>query len=120
MATFTLTKEVTETFDEGWGVDVVPIWDWDIDEKISEIHVSVAEIKADFAKLIGGQWCVSFDGKSLWVPIANFEHVDDLRSDDTHDLRSRWFETEAEARAHAGWVEKVWANPEPWRSFVMT
>lgn len=122
MASFTLTREVTETFDEGWGVEVIPIWVGEDDgpEQVADIDVMTYRITAQDARLIGGAWCVTQEmGGGLWgCPIANFLHAEDLPQDDTHDLRSRWFATEQEAEDHARSTIERWMNPEPWCSFV--
>jgi hypothetical protein len=115
MAEFTLTHEVAETYHEGWGVDIIPIWG--DDERITEIDVMVVEIDAGNARLVGGAWCMPA-GNGYWVPIVNFRDESDLVYDDTHDLRTRWFATAKEATDHATYTRQRWDNPSPWESFV--
>jgi hypothetical protein len=120
--TFTLTKEVTETFSEGWGVAVEPLYEIDEeevnwDERICDVVATVVRIDKDAAELIGGVWCVS-DEVGHWFPIENFEERDDLTQDDTHDFRDRWFATEDAAREHATYTVNRFQNPSPWESFV--
>ncbi len=118
---FTLTGPPTaQTFTEGWGVFVDPIFaneEYYSEGTIEDIEVSVVEInEATSSDFIGGVFCVSVDG--MYVPIENFAKAEHLANDDHHDLRTRWFATEEEAREHANWVEQRWLNPEPWTSFV--
>jgi hypothetical protein len=111
---------------EGWGVDVTPIYadeDGDYDEKIVDINVSICHIVQENVKEVGGAWCLgtqTLAGKwsGFYVPVENFQFVPDLNEDDTHDLRTRWFATEDDARAHAETVKSRWEHPEVWESFV--
>lgn len=115
--TFTRTTSRTREYREGWGVHVLTVHAADSDD-VAEIDVSVVRIADDtVTHLIGGAWCVALDG--YYVPAENFEDVPDLTRDDAHDLRSRWFATEEEARAWAHHVESRWARPEPWCAFVV-
>lgn len=121
MATFDVTTTRTRTFTQGWGVHVIPIWDTDDDGndtgRISAIEVGVARIAADTVEIVGGVPCV-LDSSGINVPVENFATLNDLSVGDTHDLRTRFFETESEAREHAEWTQNRWDNPSPWESFV--
>jgi hypothetical protein len=121
MSTFDLEVTRTITISEGWGVTCMPIWAADDDppEHITEVEVFVAEITHERCELIGGAWCVLVEDGQLWVPVENFQKLPELTTDDTHDLRTRWFATEAEAREHADWVVKRWEKPAVWESFVV-
>ena len=115
---FTLTREVSETYRAGWGVSVSAVYESEYDDSIADIDVEVVEITRERTQLVGGAWCVPLSAPRSFMPVENFRDVEELTHDDAHDLRSRWFATEAEARAHAADVEVTWQNPEPWRSFV--
>ena len=102
----------------GWGVSITPVWDED-EESVHDIDVNVVEIRQDAVRIIGAVPCVVIDEAfRTYVPVENFRKVPDLSVDDTHDLRTRWFATEREAREHAASVEDRWRNPEPWCAFV--
>lgn len=119
MTTFELTATRSIVVKEGWGVSVIPIWDNDEGEQIDrivEIIVNVVKISRETVTEFAGAWCV-MDGIT-YVPVENFKELSDLTTDDTHDLRTRWFATEQEARAHAKSVEDRWNHPQPWESFV--
>jgi hypothetical protein len=113
--TFTITHTITHTFRAGWGVDVLPIFD-DETDAVTEIEVSVVRIAEDTVVMHGDVPCVRGEGYD--IPVSNFDDTGDLWADDTHDLRTRWFATEAEARAHARSVQATWDSPAPWVSFV--
>lgn len=117
---FTLPSGKPQTFAEGWGVFVLPMFangEYYSEDTIEEIEVSVVEInEANASNYVSTNFCVSVDG--MYVPVENFAQVNDLNNDDHHDLRTRWFATEEEAREHARWVEQRWNNPEPWASFI--
>ena len=108
---FTLKREIVETFKEGWGVAIDPIFDEDT-ERVVDIDFDILPITEQDAVLIGNVWCVGH------TPIVNFVDVEDLTQDDTHDLRTRWFAIEEEARTHALNVLETWQNPPVWVSFV--
>ncbi len=104
-----MTAPRTYMFEEGWGVDVSPIWSGEDakSERIVEIDVSVIPIRETDVQIIGEVPCVKVPGTShIFIPIGNFAHVENLTENDTHDLRSRYFETQAEGRGvraiHAG------------------
>lgn len=61
---FTLTRDVSETFRAGWGVSVMPIYSGEdeYDDRIAEIDVTVVRITREDAVLIGGAWCVPLPG----------------------------------------------------------
>lgn len=118
MSTFELTITRTITIQEGWGVDVVPIWAGeDEPEGITDIEVSVVRIDRAACHEVAGAWCVAAADK-YWVPVENFKDLEDLQTDDTHDLRGRWFATKREAVEHADTVKARWRNPAPWECFV--
>jgi hypothetical protein len=114
---FTLTTKHEHTFTEGWGVSVDPVYSGEEDDSVADIDVTVVAIDRADAVLVGDVWCVAIAPR-VYVPIDDFQHVDDLTVGDTHDLRTRWFATEEEAREHADGVEATWRNPSPWESFV--
>lgn len=105
----------------GWGVSVTPIFQTDDDTEevtgVADIHVDIVRIEESAVQIVGGVPCVRVDA-NFFVPLDNFQQVDDLAHDDTHDLRTRWFATEEEARAHAASVQSTWDHPKPWESFV--
>lgn len=118
---FTVTVPRDYVFTEGFGVVVTPIFEEDTGmygERISDIDVEVVAIREADVKIIGGVPCLPIPGWAHYVPVENFEEVPDLTEDDTHDLRSRWFETEDEANEHAEYTRNRWANPQAWESFV--
>jgi hypothetical protein len=119
MRTFTITTSTTRTYKEGWGVACVPIYNGEeYDDSIADIEVLIVRIAESAVREIGGTPCVRPDGESMWFPVVNFQELEELWEDDTHDLRDRWFATEEEARGHADYTLKRWRNPEPWESFV--
>ena len=115
------TYTLERTYREGWGVSVCPIWAGEDEnpecDRIAEIEVFVIRLHPDNGRLVGSAYCMQ-QGDSPNVPVENFRPLDDLRTDDTHDLRDRWFATEDEARAHARYTAARWANPSPWESFI--
>jgi len=117
MSIETITRQVCRdvSYETGWGVACLIIWD--DEDRVSDVEIVVVEIAPATEKVLGGVLCVSI-GPDMNIPIQNFEHVEDLATDDTHDLRDRWFATEDEAREHARYTVDRWANPEPWCSFV--
>jgi hypothetical protein len=120
VSTFTLSRTVTQTFTEGWGVACIPIHDGD-NEGISELEVVVVRIARERCRIIGGVWCVKEDfgpDNGPWFPVENFKVHKRLTADDTHDLRDHFFEVETEAREHAAWVQNRWEHPQPWESFI--
>lgn len=118
--TETFTVNVPHTYRTGWGVAVTETWSGeDEPEHITAIEVEVVRIADDAPHaVISGQPCVR--GESMWYPIDSFADVPDLTTDDSHDLRMRWFATEQEAREHAGRVRHEWDNPLPWQPFAVT
>lgn len=126
------TVSVPFTFTEGWGVSVALIYagedDYGVDrEAIADLEVGVARIAADTVYPIGNIPCVPFDhdtaGDSdypVWVPVELFKADLAPVNGDSHDARSHWFATEAEARDHAKTVAEQWANPLPWQAFIQT
>lgn len=120
MSSFTLSRTVTQTFTEGWGVACIPIYDGETDA-ISELEVVVVRITRKRCKLVGGVWCVKADDApevGPWFPVESFKVHKHLTADDTHDLRDYFFEVETEAREHAAWVQSRWEHPQPWESFI--
>lgn len=117
--TFTVQLTRTETYEEGFGVHVSPIWGGEDEEvdRVVDIDVSVVPIREDLVSIVGGVACVQVYERA-YSPVENFLHAEDLTQDDTHDLRSRWFATEQEAKDHAEYTLSRWAHPEPWCSFV--
>jgi hypothetical protein len=116
MNTYTVTTTTEHTFREGWGVFVDPCFDHETD-LVAEIDVTVVPITEAGTTISGNVPCVAV-WPGAFVPVENFANVPDLATDDTHDLRSRWFATEEEAREHAADVEQSWRHPNPWQSFV--
>jgi hypothetical protein len=107
------------TYRDGWGVYIEPIWGGDDDdpcESISDVEIEVIRLAPvneapempGYAKLWG----------NFYVGMAMFKPLEDLWQDDTHDLRSRWFESRQEAIDHAEYTRRRWENPSPWESFV--
>ncbi len=118
MGTLKLVNTRNIKVEEGWGVDVTPIFsDEQDDSHVADIDVTVVQITKDNLEKIGGVWCVKL-GENYHVPVESFKHLDKLWQDDTHDLRTRWFATEQEARDHAEYTLSRWKNPNPWESFV--
>lgn len=115
---FTVTVPRDYTFEEGWGVHIISIWAGDDEpERIVEIEVSVVAITEAGVRIVGGAPCVQVED-NLYCPIENFQREVSETYDDTHDLRSRWFATEDEARVHARYTRSRWENPAVWESFV--
>lgn len=50
--------------------------------------------------------------------VGQFPILEDLTEDDTHDFRSRLFDTQEEAEEHLAHTLRRWAHPSPWESFV--
>lgn len=119
---FQVTVPRAYKFREGWGVAVDVIWegedeDGNISERVADISVFVTEIREDRVRIVGGVPCVQVL-EEYHMPVENFQEVEDLPYDDQHDLRTRWFATEEQARDHAEDVESTWRNPAPWQSFI--
>lgn len=97
-----------------WGV-LVDVYYADADtDQIDDIEVSVHElIPHDASEFEGVRVTPSY-----YVPFECFRPLPDITYGDTHDLRTRRFETEQEARDHAEAVERRWRHPAPWESFV--
>lgn len=106
---------VPRTFQQGWGVSFIPIWD--DDDFVSDIDSTVVEITESAVELIGGEPCVKL-GPDTYVPVENFLTEVSGGHDDTHDLRDRWFATEREAREHETYTMKRYRNPQIWESFI--
>lgn len=105
---------------EGWGVSITPLWDENEEtgaEWISDIFVSVVRLSPQTEVIIGNTICAETE-ENFFVPMDNFQPLEDLWENDTHDLRDRWFATEREARDHAEYTERRFKNPAPWESFV--
>lgn len=117
MSSFELTTTRIITVRDGWGVVCVPIWAGEESEGIAEVEVFVVPIIRDNCREIAGAWCVAADD-NCWIPVEQFQELDELTQDDSHDFRTRWFATFVEATAHATSVRQRWANPAPWESFV--
>jgi hypothetical protein len=114
------TIQVPFTFAEGWGVVVEIVWNGEDDaEGVAFLEPSVVRIATDNLQTIGNVACARVDGNN-YVPIENFKAGLSPASSDSHDARSHWFATEAEAREHAESVAEQWANPLPWQSFIQT
>lgn len=118
------TVSVPFTFAEGWGVSVDLIHYGENDdgineEAIADLDVNVARIAADTLETIGNVACVPL-GHGNYVPVDLFKVGLAPVDNDSHDARSHWFATEAEARDHAKAVAEQWANPLPWQSFIQT
>lgn len=119
---FTVSITRDYTFREGWGVYVEPLWaiDEDDNESIAEITVEVLPIRESDVVVVGGAACLRL-GQDAYVPVDNFERLGgpgEVEYGDTHDLRSRYFETEQEARDHAEFTEQRFRHPQPWESFI--
>lgn len=113
---FEVTVPRTYQFEEGFGVDITAVFDFET-EAVREIDVSVVPILEDLVHLVGGVPCVPL-GDGAWVPVENFERLEDEPYDDTHDLRDRFFETREEAEEHARYTKDRFDNPQPWESFI--
>lgn len=101
------------------GVDFYPVCDPDEDsDRIVEVISSVSRIASDTVKIVGSVPCIPLEDSVSWVPVSNFRASVDDSFGDTHDLRSRWFASEAEAREHVRWTMARWNNPQPWEVFV--
>ena len=118
---FTVVHRRQITVREGWGVEIVPLWGEreDGSEYVSEIETDVVRVAPDTIVYSSsdGVPCVQ-TASNFFVPVENFKDLPDLDTDDTHDLRTRWFATEYEARDHAEYTKSRFANPQPWESFV--
>lgn len=118
---FTVTVPRTYTFETGWGVWFLAVYDYDEETDteggITDVDGGVVRIEASAVQIIGGSPCVLI-GRRMYVPVENFERIEDETNGDTHDLRSRFFESEDDAREHLDYTLKRWANPQPWESFV--
>lgn len=112
-----VTREYT--FATGYGVSITPVWSGEDEtcEHVADIDVQVVAINSGQVQVIGGVPCVPLGG-DMFVPIENFERVEDLAYDDTHDLRDRWFPSLDAAEAHARGVRDAWEHPLPWVSFI--
>lgn len=119
--TFTVTIPRTYTFETGWGVWLSAVYDFDEETNteggIADVDGGVVRIEASAVEIIGGAPCVLIGSRMYW-PVQNFERIEDQANGDEHDLRSRFFETEDQARDHLSYTLKRWANPSPWESFV--
>ena len=106
-------------YTEGYGVYVIPIWSGeDEPEHVSDIEVGVVKLAPTHEHIIGGAICAKI-GDKFYVPMENFQRLEDLTVDDTHDLRDRWFASKTEADDYAFHVERRWQYPQPWESFVV-
>lgn len=117
----TVTIPRTYTFETGWGVWLSPVYEWNDDtnsgEGICDVDGGVVRIDPAAVQIVGGIPCLAIGDRMFW-PVENFEHIDDHANDDEHDLRSRFFETEDEARDHLAYTLTRFANPSPWESFI--
>jgi hypothetical protein len=111
-------RTMPSPYREGWGVCIVPMWSGeDEPEHVSDIEVEVVRLGPTTEVIVAGALCVQV-WPNAYVPMENFQPLDDLTVDDTHDLRLRWFARETDARAHAEYTLQRWKNPQPWESFV--
>lgn len=119
---FTVTVPRNFTFREGWGVLIDPVFEGDTEfenDKVADIDVGIVPIREDLVEIIGNTPCMPVpEVDKHFVPIENFQDVSDLWQGDTHDLRTRWFATEGEAKSHVVRTMARWNNPEPWESFI--
>lgn len=115
----TFTLQTDKTYKAGWGVCITPIWDGfdGVGEHVADIDVQIVKIAPETVTLCGGVWCVRIT-QNGFVPIDNFKDLDELDTDDTHDLRDRWFATRKDAAEHARYTENRWKHPQPWESFI--
>lgn len=122
MKTFEIVTERKQTFCEGWGVAVIPVFAGDEEpfpESVVEIEVEVVRITKSDVSIIGEIPCVANPlGSGTWIPVENFQQLEDLTEGDTHDLRDRWFATYEEAQAHAHFTKERFDHPAVWESFV--
>lgn len=109
---------MSSPYRDGWGVHVEPIWSGeDEPEHVSDIEVALVQLAPTAEHIVGGRICARV-WQDAYVPMGNFQPLEDLTGDDTHDLRSRWFASRSEAEEYAAYVERRWRNPAPWESFV--
>lgn len=118
----TVTIPRTYTFETGWGVWISPVWEFNEQageaEGVADIDAGVVRIDQAAVEIIGGAPSVAIGDRMYW-PIENFEAEVRMANGDQHDLRSRFFETEDEAREHLAYTLAKWANPQPWESFIL-
>ena len=127
------TVLVPRTFREGWGVWFAPIWREDEGgyptDSIADLDSGIVRISPDKVQVINGTPVVDImagamvgldddDSPPVYMKAKSFRELDDLNVSDTHDLRDRWFATEAEALSHLGNTLDRWQHPKPWESFV--
>jgi hypothetical protein len=96
----------------------MPIWS-DEDEAIADVEAVVYHVTPEAVETIDGDVYVKV-GPDTYLPavVPHDEELGTLWEGDTHDLRSRLFDTEQEARARAEEVTYGFHHPEPWQSFV--
>jgi len=111
------TMHVPRTYRRGWGVMFSPAWDDDT-EMVSDVDSVIVEIDPDNVRVIGGAVCVQV-GEHAFYPLDGFRvGLTPLWEDDTHDMRGRWFATEAEAVDHERDTMTRYRTPNPWEVFI--
>jgi len=120
MTMFKVTVAVEHEIPFGWGVNVTLLWDEDktTEGGVSDIDVEIVAIMPSTVRVIGELPCVQLDGGG-WVPTSLFLVNPSPAPDDHIELRSRWFETIAEATDYAAEVQNGWDHPNPWQPFVI-
>lgn len=117
------TVKVPVEIEEGYGVWFIPVYGGEEGpEAIVDVDGGLVRIAPDTVKVSGEALVVSPENTTMiGFPVSEFQRREDLRSpDDTHDLRSRFFETREEAEEHLRYTMERWENPEPWCVFVQT
>jgi hypothetical protein len=121
------TVQVPQEVDAGYGVWFELVFDFD--DSLSEVDGAVYRIAPDTVEVFAGALCVvdrsgptgyGHGRNAFGIPVENFARLEDLNTDDTHDFRTRLFDTEQDAREHLEYTLERWKNPEPWCNFIET
>lgn len=119
--TFTVPVTTEVTVKARWAAIILPVWSGeDEPERVSDIDTYVVEVSPETVKVVGGAVCVALEGDTGFIPCDAGQWATDspARYDDTHDLRSRLFDTKVEAEEHIKFTENRFAHPQVWESFV--
>lgn len=119
--TFKVTQIIEHEFEGGYGVYFAPVFTGEDEpnpDAIVDVDGGIMRIAPHTVREFGGALCVVEEDGKFGIPVENFQKLDDLWTDDTHDLRDRFFETEEEAKAHLEYTLERFANPAPWESFI--
>lgn len=108
--TFTIEVPRTYTFEEGWGVVVIPIHageDWSDPDAVVDLDADIVRIDQAHVVVRHDEPLVEVGG-GMFIPVENFA------DDQTEEYGDRWFATHVEAANYLAEVEGRAAAIRSW------